>query len=59
MTHWEVHSPTMISKQCWNYLDAKEEETVFKRLIRSSKLPIRAKALGDRITLLVEELDGN
>ena len=52
---WEVHSPTMISKQCWNSLDAKEEEAVFKRLIRSSKLSIRAKALGDRITLTVDE----
>ena len=55
MAKWDVHSPTMISKQCCNNLDAKEEETVFKRLIRSSKLPIRAKALGGRITLTVEE----
>ncbi len=54
MASWEVYSPIIIAKQCWNRLDAKEEERLFAKLIRASKLPIRVKAIGNLITLTVE-----
>lgn len=51
----EIHSPKMVSIDCWGYMDALEEAKVYKKLVRETGLPILVKTLGRKVILTVED----